>query len=281
MLEERYQQILRHRRSLDESDLIFVRFKLPEDTLSSNIEEATLRLMLIWTHNNFNQEEFDLKVFQLIQPYGRKWLNTYKLKVTNTNSSMKKWIEFDVSKAIFNWLNGEINFGFEIYCEHCKQNGIHLIQDDTEHTSIENGPVLNIVTKIGNREKRSRQHKHMLQNARRKVRRTDCDKDNHKCCRHAMEVVFKEIKEFQFIIQPKIFDAGYCRGKCPARYNPAHHHALLQSLIWKIDKNKAPRPCCAPTKLIELEILHVDEEDNSKLKVSTWSDMRVLECACS
>ncbi|EDV90936.1 GH23994 [Drosophila grimshawi] len=91
----------------------------------------------------------------------------------------------------------------------------------------------------------------------------------------------KDIKGFEFIIHPKTFDAGYCRGRCPPRHNPAHHHALLQSLMWQQDHNSVPRPCCAPSKLTELEILHFDEEHTDKLKISTWSDMQVVECACS
>jgi integrin beta 8 len=96
-----------------------------------------------------------------------------------------------------------------------------------------------------------------------------------------MEVVFKDLEGFGFVLEPKSFDAGYCKGRCPPRYNPAHRHALLQSLIWKQNRDRAPRPCCAPNKLTDLEILHLDEEDNSKLKVSKWKDIGVLECACS
>jgi transforming growth factor beta len=112
-------------------------------------------------------------------------------------------------------------------------------------------------------------------------RRTECRGEAKRCCRHRMTVTFKDLEGFDFIIQPKTFDAGYCKGRCPPRYNPAHHHALLQSLIWKEDRKKAPRPCCAPSKLAELEILYFDENDATKLKVSNWKDMRVLECACS
>lgn len=160
-------------------------------------------------------------------------------------------------------------------------------------------PVLNIIGRLGakHQEQRSRtqsaaaaaQHHHIATvtgkkatTAKRQPRKTNCYKDNQRCCRHTMEVVFKEIKGFEFIIQPKVFDAGYCRGRCPPRYNPAHHHALLQSLIWKQDRTRGvPRPCCAPSKLVELEVLHVDEKDSEKLKISTWTDMRVVECACS
>ncbi|CAH1393349.1 unnamed protein product [Nezara viridula] len=117
--------------------------------------------------------------------------------------------------------------------------------------------------------------------------RTDCSTNiyyssakKQRCCRHKMEVVFKELPGYEFIVQPYRFDAGYCKGGCPYRYNPANHHASLQSLIWRQKKGGAPKPCCAPSKLEQLEIIHIDEDDPNKLKMTTWSDMKVLECAC-
>ncbi|XP_014213705.1 bone morphogenetic protein 2 [Copidosoma floridanum] len=112
-------------------------------------------------------------------------------------------------------------------------------------------------------------------------RRTECRGESKKCCRHHMHVKFTDIEGFDFIIQPRSFDAGFCRGRCPPRYNPATHHAILQSLMWKENRTRVPRPCCAPSKLEDIDILYFDEEDPTKLKVSNWKDMKVLECACS
>ncbi|XP_039298905.1 protein DVR-1 isoform X2 [Nilaparvata lugens] len=111
---------------------------------------------------------------------------------------------------------------------------------------------------------------------------TACEKDNHRkrCCRVPLEIVFKDVG-FNFIIAPYKFDAGYCQGRCPPRFNVASHHALLQGLLWKIDHSLVPRPCCAPHVLQDLDFLHLDENDPSKLKVTTWTNMTVLECGCS
>jgi len=167
-----------------------------------------------------------------------------------------------------------------------------------------------------------------------RVRRTDCKaetsvavgNDNatehvgggggNKCCREQMRVVFADIPGFDFIVEPKWFDAGLCRGRCPAKYNPATRHAFIQSLLWKQHNNNRrggvaggsgekrsrrkvrhggasaaaattrapqppPKPCCAPSKLDQLQIIHVDETDPSSLKVTTWKEMAVVECACS
>lgn len=195
-----------------------------------------------------------------------------------------RWLDADVTMTLQMWreMPQSVPLRLEIVCPDCRRYGWSPFEANAPETE----PILNVIGRNDDehhREKRSRQHRHFSQHdgQRRRPRKTDCSKDNQKCCRHTMDVVFKEIKGFEFIIQPKNFDAGYCRGRCPPRYNPAHHHAVLQSMIWKQDKSKAPRPCCAPSKLVELEVLHVDENDGTKMKVSTWSNMRVLDCACS
>jgi integrin beta 8 len=96
-----------------------------------------------------------------------------------------------------------------------------------------------------------------------------------------MDVVFKDLKGFGYIYAPQHFDAGYCKGRCKYLHNLANQHALFQSLVRKKHKDRAPKLCCAPNKLSDLEILHVDENDTTKLKVTTWSDTTVEECACS
>lgn len=246
-----------------------------------------------------NTHFLNMKVYQLLEPKGKVWIDGQKIEITfdrnKMDESTSQWLQFDVTKAVEEWIvNKKQNLGLEIRCDNCLRIGARIIDDTSGNSEEEENsnesqkydltPVLNIIGRLGtHREKRSK-HYHNKITEKQKSRtnlKTNCYKDNQRCCRHSMEVVFKEIKGFEFIIQPKVFDAGYCRGRCPPRYNPAHHHALLQSLIWKQDKKKVPRPCCAPSKLVELEVLHVDEKDNEKLKISTWTDMRVLECACS
>lgn len=269
-------------------DLVFVRFPLPEaEQPPPGIEEATLRVLLQNRHhhksvNVTHDGSVSLKVYQLIEPYGRIFLDGQIVSLDHLGGN--KWVELDVSRAVESWMEARHqNLGLEVHCDGCHRKGLHVVHDASQFgdTDDDANPALNIVTRVVQREKRSRQYKHYIQHPIRRPRQTDCQKNNQKCCRHRMEVAFKDVKGYEFIIQPKSFDAGFCRGKCPPKYNPAHHHALLQSLIWKQDKSKAPRPCCAPLKLVDLEVLHVDERDPTKLKVATWTDMRVLECACS
>ena len=118
----------------------------------------------------------------------------------------------------------------------------------------------------------------------------DCDATENKCCRDNMVVNLRELEGFNFILEPTEFNAYMCRGRCPARYRPMTDHSLLQSLMHiknqqedavEFGGNKVKRPCCVPSKLSSLPILHLDEKNPAKLKVTTWKSVIVTECACA
>ncbi|XP_017015105.2 uncharacterized protein mav [Drosophila takahashii] len=260
--------------------------------------------------------QLKLKVYQLLSSNRRRLLASRKIEFENIGyeETRTQWIEFDVTKAVRSWMNkSHENLGIEIQCDKCKSIGARILSDSSssmqsssaKSATVDNErfnlmPVLNIIghgalktRKEGDSDihhimltnNRSDEYVHHRSNHdstwRKEKWNNNCYKSHQRCCRNPLDVAFKDIKGFEFILQPKVFDAGYCHGRCPPRHNPAHHHALLQSLIWQEDHNRAPRPCCAPSKLEMLEILHVDEDHSDKLKISTWSDMQVVECACS
>ncbi|XP_034947145.1 bone morphogenetic protein 4 [Chelonus insularis] len=225
----------------------------------SIVDYANLRLLV---GSNDYQDLVGITVYQLTNSSRQLVTQEYIRRLDSP-----RWIELDITDMVTLWHEGSAdNLGLEL---------------QLNSNIIFSNPILNIFTTLESREFRKRRSASDHLMSLHKGRRTECRGDNKKCCRHEMTVIFKDLKGFEFIVQPKNFDAGYCKGRCPPRYNPAHHHALLQSLIWKEDKRKVPRPCCAPSKLAELEILYFDENDPTKLKVSSWKNMRVLECACS
>ncbi|KAH8403604.1 hypothetical protein KR222_003115, partial [Zaprionus bogoriensis] len=257
----------------------------------------------------------NLKIFQILQNNRRLQLDARRIEFDNANNNNEEethsqWLEFDVTEAVRGWLNKtHENLGVEIQCDRCRRFGARIISDallphqnqhqDQDQDRFQLTPVLNIIGHVGQRStthiedkeayspKSNRNQSYVYHRLTLDYRNqskqwpNSCYRTHQRCCRHPLDVTFKDIKGFEFIIQPKTFDAGYCKGRCPPRHNPANHHALLQSLMWQQNHDRAPRPCCAPSKLTHLEILHVDEEHSDKLKISTWSDMQVLECACS
>ncbi|XP_015125212.1 bone morphogenetic protein 4 [Diachasma alloeum] len=256
-------QLSRTKRDLSspQSDTYSLYFPLDVPADDEEVDHAILRLILEPTGASDSVEVSIYRIGETSSPLVSS--------ATFSHLDGPRWIELDVTELVVLWHEGLIdNLGLEVRLKGPLSPNVSL-----------GSPVLNVFTTSGQLRRRRSAPDHLM--SLHKGRRTECRGENKKCCRHEMTVIFKDLKGFEFIVQPKTFDAGYCKGRCPPRYNPAHHHALLQSLIWKEDKRKAPRPCCAPSKLAELEILYFDENDPTKLKVSSWKNMRVLECACS
>ena len=113
-----------------------------------------------------------------------------------------------------------------------------------------------------------------------------------------MSVGIEDLEGFGFIYQPLQFDAAFCVGRCPARYHPLNDHSLLQSLMHIKSKKVAKRekasgnenarasiknPCCAPSHFENLDILHLDENDVTKLKAGVSDEPTrcpKLPCHC-
>lgn len=256
------------------------------------VEHASLRLLL----ERYEQiQDMDVRIYRSSSPLTENssarhrnfslyhWHHSLRSKtrrlvakhdVSADSPSDPRWLEFDLTDEVASWIESDplqrLCLGVDIR----RKNG-RRAKVDVSTSAI------NVHALYAAQHLRSKRHTRDQLISLHRGRRTECRGDGKKCCRHRMTVIFKDLEGFDFIIQPKSFDAGFCKGRCPPRYNPAHHHALLQSLIWKEDRKRVPRPCCAPSKLAELEILYFDENDATKLKVSNWKDMRVLECACS
>ncbi|XP_076281829.1 TGF-beta domain-containing family member maverick [Lasioglossum baleicum] len=249
---------------------LFFPVEIPEADRNGSIDHATLRLLL---HGDYSERsELDVQLY--LNTFGSRRLILRK-RVSGSDS---RWLELDSTVAVSSWLDtGLENLGLEL----------EFLQDDEPVGRSFSSPVLNVFTESSelnvlkdgsSRSKRSTPEDLMSLH---RGRRTKCKGESKKCCRHELTVMFKDLKGFEFIVYPKTFDAGYCKGRCPPRYNPAHHHALLQSLLWKEDRKKVPKPCCAPSKLDQLMIVYFDENDSTQLKVSYWKNIKVLECACS
>ncbi|XP_029043065.2 bone morphogenetic protein 4 [Osmia bicornis bicornis] len=263
----RYRYRHRHRHRL------FFPVEIPEENHVASVDHATLRLLL---HGSIDHDynnvlhRFDVDALLYLRAERtRKLLVRKRIELEDWRNSI--WLEFDSTLAVSSWLDGDLeNFGLEL----------EFFHDGQPVSRTFSSPVLNVFTtgNLNPRTKRSTPEELMSLH---KGRRSKCKGESKKCCRHELTVMFKDLRGFDFIVYPKTFDAGYCKGRCPPRYNPAHHHALLQSLLWKEDRKKVPKPCCAPSKLDQLMILYYDEDDSTQLKVSYWQNIQVLECACS
>ncbi|XP_076760888.1 TGF-beta domain-containing family member maverick [Xylocopa sonorina] len=263
-------------RSSERRHWLFFPVEIPREDKNASVDHATVRLLLHSPAGEDYTERSELDALLYLRAFDRSRKLIGRQRVELQDSGNSRWLEFDATLAVSLWLEAALeNFGLEV---------VFLLDGEPVRRTF-SSPVLNVFTATSSasatgkrRTKRSSPEELMSLH---KGRRTKCKGDSKKCCRHELTVMFKDLKGFEFIVYPKTFDAGYCKGRCPPRYNPAHHHALLQSLLWKEDRKKVPKPCCAPSKLDQLMIVYFDENDSTQLKVSFWKNIQVLECACS
>lgn len=216
---------------------------------------------------------------------------TLPINSDDTKFSYKKWIPLDLTATVNNWLQQkEQSLSIDIYCESCSKYGLRIVNNHEANQSEEskNNPALNIVGSVVRTKRKTGHKKHgQLEEAKdytiTQPKKTFCRQDgDKKCCRHKWVIDFKELGGYDYIIQPRNFDAGFCDGTCPYKYNVANNHAFFQSLARHQLKNSdVPNVCCAPTRLVDMEVLHIDETDHTRLKVTTMKKMRAMKCSCT
>lgn len=174
----------------------------------------------------------------------------------------------DISHAVQAWsLRPKLNKGLKLALTGCKN--IKIFKEGIDI----------VFTKTHVRHKRSPK-RHRSRGIRRSRKNL--------CKRKIMKVSLTKLGGFDFIFMPKKFNAAMCSGKCPPRYKPLSDHSLLQSLVGlrsgqgqDYPNRSPPSPCCSPSAYESLDILHLDDQDPTKLKVTNWKNIKVSQCACA
>ena len=99
------------------------------------------------------------------------------------------------------------------------------------------------------------------------------------CSRHDLWVDFNQLSFGAWVVQPKQFNAGICRGDCPnplSRLFYPTNHAMLLSLLHERG-NAIQQPSCVPVRLRPLDLLYYDRRD---LVIKRHQGMQVEECGC-
>jgi transforming growth factor beta, invertebrate len=241
-----------------------------------------------------NKQMIRLHVYQSTSQ-GRTFLFskdiTLPINSEDTKFIYKKWIPLDLTSIVNKWLQDkEQTLSIDIYCESCSKYGLKIVNNHETNPDNEsrNNPALNIVGSVVRTKRKSGHRKHgQLDEAKdytiTQPKKTFCRQDgDKKCCRHKWVIDFKELGGYDYIIQPRNFDAGFCDGTCPYKYNVANNHAFFQSLArHQLKNSNVPNVCCAPARLVDMEVLHIDENDHKRLKVTTMKKMRVMKCSCT
>lgn len=85
---------------------------------------------------------------------------------------------------------------------------------------------------------------------------------------------------WEWVLQPAEFEAFFCSGRCKGKGAEfSSTHALLQAI--GSTKGRGHGPCCAPTKLRPLDLLHYNDKSPPELVVTRQKGMIVRQCACT
>ncbi|XP_038060924.1 nodal homolog [Patiria miniata] len=100
------------------------------------------------------------------------------------------------------------------------------------------------------------------------------------CRRVPMDVDFYNNGWARWIVYPKRFDAYRCAGRCTgplgSKDNPSNH-AIMQNMVRASRPDRAPEPCCIPTKLSPLSMIYLE---HGNIVMKHHEDMIVEECGC-
>ena len=252
----------RFRRSVDKDNSDFLFFNRSSIPIRSYISKATLRVHL--NEIPLDGEPCKLSVIQM--------LNGEDGVMLDSSIQYENAIDLDVTHAIQAW---------SLKPKKKSQEILKLQYSGCGSGEVEKRLHLQYFTPSSRvkRSQRSQRLNHRHQGRRRR---------KHLCRRKVMGVDLDDLGGFDFIVMPRYFNAALCSGKCPARFKPHGDHSLLQSLVSlrSHDHNgdndiHVPTPCCSPAHYEGLDVLHIDDQDHSKLKVTHWRDVKVSQCACA
>jgi len=102
--------------------------------------------------------------------------------------------------------------------------------------------------------------------------------DTTTCCLHALTIDFREDLGFNFVIQPKRFDANYCSGFCPEVGTFTPQVFEFYSRLGASSPVGSIEPHCGINSTRSLEVL---QRVNGVLIIEELRDVIVSSCGCS
>ncbi|XP_045930213.1 transforming growth factor, beta 1a [Micropterus dolomieu] len=205
-----------------------------------------------------------------------------------TNKLKDKWLSFDVTETLRNWLKeseDEQGFQLRLFCE-CSQtsveggfsfgiSGIANGRGDTAMLQLltQQPPYIltmsipqNISSHLTSRKKRSTETK------------DTCTAQTETCCVRSLYIDFRKDLGWKWIHKPTGYHANYCMGSCTYIWNAENKYSQILALYKHHNPGASAQPCCVPQALEPLPILYYVGRQH---KVEQLSNMIVKSCKCS
>ncbi|KAG7217599.1 hypothetical protein INR49_021285 [Caranx melampygus] len=206
-----------------------------------------------------------------------------------TNKLNNKWLSFDVTETLQNWLQGtedEQGFQLRLFCG-CSENEpsgdtgfsfeISGFQngrgDDALLKSMSQQPPYILTMSI---PQNISSHHHTRK--RRSLTTDTCTANQETCCVRRLYIDFRKDLGWKWIHKPTGYLANYCMGSCTYIWNAENKYSQILALYKHHNPGASAQPCCVPEVLESLPILYYVGRQH---KVEQLSNMIVKSCKCS
>ncbi|XP_031141014.1 transforming growth factor, beta 1a [Sander lucioperca] len=205
-----------------------------------------------------------------------------------TNQWKDKWLSFDVTETLQNWLKGteyEQVFQLRLFCE-CSQtsddsvfgftiSGIEPGRGDTGTIQMLTQQPPYILTMSIPQNSSS----HLTSRKKRSTETKDtCTAQSETCCVRSLYIDFRKDLGWKWIHKPTGYNANYCMGSCTYIWNAENKYSQILALYQHHNPGASAQPCCVPQTLEPLPILYYVGRQH---KVEQLSNMIVKSCKCS
>lgn len=204
-----------------------------------------------------------------------------------TNAIKEKWLSFDVTEPLQQWLKDkevEQKFELRVFCE-CDQQGPSRLLFSVSGIEEKRGDQAAI-------EAMTEQPPYILTmsipknmsspSTSRKKRSTSgpetCTSQTENCCVRSLYIDFRKDLGWKWIHKPAGYFANYCMGSCTYIWNAENKYSQILALYKNHNPGASVQPCCVPQALEPLPILYYVGRQH---RVDQLSNMIVKSCKCS
>ncbi|XP_068569511.1 transforming growth factor, beta 1a [Cebidichthys violaceus] len=205
-----------------------------------------------------------------------------------TNDWRDKWLSFDVTETLQNWLKGtddENGFQLRQFCE-CGQtvvdSSFSFTISGTETGRGDKG-ILEMMRKqppyILTMSIPQNSSSHLTSRKKRSTETKEtCTAQTETCCVRSLYIDFRKDLGWKWIHKPTGYNANYCMGSCTYIWNAENKYSQILALYKHHNPGASAQPCCVPQTLEPLPILYYVGRQH---KVEQLSNMIVKSCKCS
>ncbi|CAM4667961.1 unnamed protein product [Leuciscus chuanchicus] len=246
-----------------------IKHKLGSNPMVSHVE---LRLRIKDT--NMPNSEQRLELYQDTMEKAR-YLNSRFI----SNQMNGKWVSFDVTSTLKDWLQkteAKQGFQLKVACKcttedfQFKITGLALSPRGDKAPLPEPMPHILVMSLPADG--------HSTSKSRRK-RQTDavCTEKSEGCCVRSLYIDFRKDLGWKWIHEPSGYNANYCTGSCSYVWTSENKYSQVLALYRHHNPGASAQPCCVPQVLEPLTILYYVGRLH---KVEQLSNMIVKACKC-